>query len=563
MISKPTGLLCLTALAFAAVLTCGLPLEAATPAREYLDEASTATIDIELPGDQSNALRLIALALVELDPLAAVQMVPRMRRPSDAARALGAVAVAVAEANPEEAADSAAAAGRLLMRISDSDQRAAEQELLLREIAALGEDALPAAPELAAGEARLVIVLALAESRPDQALTLFHEWEFTDRSADEAAAAIAEGFASSNPDQAIELAAGIVSSRIRDFTFWRIAERRPAQEAVDISISVTDALVRSAILASASVREAANDPEQAKALVSRIEVAPESALSHAAAAMAAADVERALDAARALPDRPRAWTLSRIAVAMAGKQPQLVESLLSEIPADSETIRLSLARMAHTDPGRALRLARSLQLQKERDAALSAVACSLAHANPALSQDLLWEIESPHWRAKAVMALAVVLAATDADAATALLGLVSEPAAATRIQAAIAVEVAADTPELAARLLQALPPSDCRNDAVLQAAAVALRAGEPPEEVLSQVTAAGFRKDVALRWLLPSLIGAQTRSPINLAGKIDDTHARALALVAVAQEMLELTPTAKPAPDRAGQIRPIVEWEGR
>ncbi len=562
MISKRTALFCLHAVAFAVVLLCGPPLEAAAPAREYLDEARIATVDIQLPGDQSNALRLIALALVELDPEAALQIIARMRRPSDAARALGAVAVTVADANPEAAADNAAAAGRLLMRISDSNQRTAEQELLLREIAALGEDALPAAPELGVGDAQLAVVLALAESGPDEALSLFREWEFTGASADEAAAAIAEALASSDPDQAIELAAAIASSRIRDFTFWRIAERRPAQEAVDISIRVTDALVRSAILASASVREAANDPEEAQALASRIEVASKSALSHVATAMAAANVERALEAARALPDRPRTWTLSRIAVAIAREQPEPAERLLSEIPADSETLRLTLARMAETDAGRALRLARSVPPGNERDAALSAVARSLARVNPALSQDLLWEIESPHWRARAIMALAVAVAATDADAATALLGLVADRAAASRIQGEIAVGVAANTPELTARLLQALPPTDYRNHAALRAAAVALAAGERPEEALSQLAAAGLRQDLALRWLLPSLIGAQTRSPINLAGKIDDSYARALALAAVAQEILELAPRAKPAPDRARQIRPIVEWEG-
>jgi hypothetical protein len=69
--------------------------------------------------------------------------------------------------------------------------------------------------------------------------------------------------------------------------------------------------------------------------------------------------------------------------------------------------------------------------------------------------------------------------------------------------------------------------------------------------------------DLALRWAIPYLAFAQTRSPLGLSEKIGAPYLRALALVDIAREMLRLTPRAEAAPDRARQIRMIVEWEGR
>jgi len=69
-------------------------------------------------------------------------------------------------------------------------------------------------------------------------------------------------------------------------------------------------------------------------------------------------------------------------------------------------------------------------------------------------------------------------------------------------------------------------------------------------------------RDLAIRWTAPGLARAQTRSPVGLAGEIDDAYLRALAFVDIAREMLGASPRPQPAPDRAMQIRPIVEWEG-
>ncbi|MCJ7749771.1 MAG: hypothetical protein MUQ65_01550 [Armatimonadetes bacterium] len=98
----------------------------AAAARQYLDEARAASTEVQLAGDQSAVLQAIALTLVEVDPHAALDIVARMRRPSDATRALGAAAVAMAPNDPVMAETNVAAAGRLLMRIADSDQRLVE-----------------------------------------------------------------------------------------------------------------------------------------------------------------------------------------------------------------------------------------------------------------------------------------------------------------------------------------------------------------------------------------------------------------------------------------------------
>jgi len=161
-----------------------------------------------------------------------------------------------------------------------------------------------------------------------------------------------------------------------------------------------------------------------------------------------------------------------------------------------------------------------------------------------------------------VETVAVARAATDADAATSLIGLVVDGDRAGRIRAKVAAAVAARDPEGAARLLQSLPPSDYRSDAALNAAKAVLSAGGQPETAM-RLGAIGMDSDLALRWALPYLAFAQTRSPISLSEKIGDAYPRAVALVDIAREMLHLGRRVEAAPDRAQQIRRIVEWEGR
>lgn len=545
------------------VLLCGgaRPLGAAA-ARQYLDQARAASTEIQLAGDQSAVLQAIALTLVEIDPQAALDTVARMRRPSDATRALGAAALAMAPNDPGMAETNLATAGRLLMRIADADQRLVEQRLLLREIAALGETALIAGPELAPGQAQLAVILGLAESDPTGALALLRSWGVTGAPGDEAGAAIAEGLAAEAPEQALELASGLGGARWRDRTLWRIAEQRPPEEAVDIALRVSDPVTQAAILTSAAVRMAEKDAEGALEVARAVRVARDSALAEVAAALAGTDTARALEVARGLPDRARLWALGRIAVEIADTNPALAEQILSEAGADQETVRGAVLRMVRTDPERAVGIARSLPPGPGRDCALAALVSALAGSNPGLAEELVWEIASPRPRAEAVETVAVARAATDVDAATSLIGLVEDGDRAGRIRAKVAAAVAAGDPEEAARLLQSLPPTDYRSDAALSATKAVLSAGGQPETAM-RLGAIGMDSDLALRWALPYLAFAQTRSPIRISERIGKAYPRAMALVDIAREMLHLDRRAEAAPDRAQQIRRIVEWEGR
>jgi len=545
------------------VLLCwGTGPAGAAAARQYLDEARAASTEIQLAGDQSAVLQAIALTLVEVDPYAALDTVARMRRPSDATRALGAAAVAMAPNNPAMAAANVMTAGRLLMRIADSDQRLVEQGLLLREIATLGEEALPAGPELTPGEAQLVVILGLAESDPAGALALLRKWEVTGASGDKAGAAIAEGLAAEAPEEALEVASGLAGARWRDRTLWRIAEQRPPEEAVDIALRVSDPVTQAAILTSAAVRLAGKDPERALGVARTVQVAGDSALAEVAAALAATDTARALETARGLPERARLWALERIAMEIAGTDPALAEHVLAEAGAGSEAIRGAVVRMVGADPDRAVGFARSLPPGEGRDGALAAVAGALAGSNPGLAEELVWEIASSGLRGEAVETVAVAWAATDADAATGLIGLVVDGDRAGRIRAKVAAAVAARDAEGAARLLGSLPATDYRSDAALSAAKAVLSAGGQPETAV-RLGAIGMDSDLALRWALPYLAFAQTRSPIGLSDKIKGPYPRALALVDIAREMLNLDRKRRAAPERARQIRRIVEWEGR
>jgi hypothetical protein len=471
------------------------------------------------------------------------------------------VARNLANTNPEVARQAATTGGRLLLRISGPDHRLAEQRLLLREVAALEEEALLAAFEVPEEEGRLAVALGRAESDPARALELVQTWEMTGLSADRALAALAPMFAAADSEQAVELAAGISSGRLRDQALWLIAERAPAAEAVGIAQRTGDWLVKSAILADAAERMAASETQAALVCVEEVPAARDSALAQVAVALAAADREQALELAASLPELARRWALGRMAVALAGSEPEAAESLLAEIGAPPEITRLAVVSMAATDAERAIRLAGRLPAGESRDAALAGVAAVLAKSDVERAAGLVWEIASPGWRGAAVGAAAPILARNDPDAATSLIGLVSDPELARRLRAEVAAVVAGEDPETAFRLLSSLPPSDYRIEAAMHGASAVLSAGGSTEDALRLATI-GMERDLALRWLVPSLVQSRARSPIVLAEEIESPYLRALSLVDAAREAVGSESKPLTTPERARQVRPIVEWEG-
>jgi len=534
---------------------------AGTVPREALDQAAAAAQSVELAGDQSAARRYIACTLAPLDPRAALDMSGGIRRPSDAARALGSVAAALAKADPARAQQAASTASRLLLRIVEPTRRDQEQRLLLAEIAALGNDAIAAVSEVPAEEARLIVAGTVARSDPTAALHLLNSWKLTGAATDRTLGAIAAGLAASDPEQALKLAGRITSDQLRARILWQIAETRPGVEAAGIAQQVADPLVRSAILSSAAVRMAGETPENAISTARQALVVQSSAEAQLAVACAPSDTERALDLARRLPDRPRRWALERIAVAVAASRPKVAQGLLRDAAAEPQTIGTAVARMATTDPAGAVQFARSLPAGDARDAALGAVAGALAPVDRRQAGDLVWEITNPGARDRAVEVVALQVALADADAATSLIGLVSDPNAALRLRAKVAAKIAPRDPQAALRLLETLPNSDYRRDAAFEAATAMLAAGKSGDDALRVATVA-VQRNVALRWLLPALVVSQAGSPIRLSDSISDAYLRSLALADVARRLARMEPSPKPSPPLAHMIRPVAEWEG-
>lgn len=529
-------------------------------ARQCLDSAAAAADEISLTGDQSAARREIATLLARLDPQAARTVAARITRPADAARALGAVAGALSAITSGQAKESVTAAGRLLLRIPEPVRRAAEQRLLLAEVAVLQEDALPAGPELTLDEARAAVVQSLARIQPTGALKLLESWKLTGEAADQALAQIAPLLSDSDPDGALQQASRIAARSLRNDTIWRIAERRPPGEAAAISHQMDDPVVRSSALANAAIRQAAENPAVAEATAGMIPVAHDSALAQLAAALAEADEDHALGLARQLPERPRTWAFAQIALALAARKPERCEAVLSEIKAPGDVMRVVLARMATSDPERAVRLALAMPEGEQKAAAMAAVVEAAAPTQPAQAGDLLWSIDSPHWQGRGAQALARQLARTDWDAATALLGLVSDPQDSQRLRADIAAILAARDPDRARRLLDPLPDSYYRGQAGMEAAIGMLAAGRDSQAALPFARFAA-RTDLALRWMIPQLTLVEVESPINAAEAISDPYLHALALADAARALMGES-KCRPAPDRARQMRPIYEWEG-
>jgi hypothetical protein len=195
------------------------------------------------------------------------------------------------------------------------------------------------------------------------------------------------------------------------------------------------------------------------------------------------------------------------------------------------------------------------------DAVIASVIRELAGANLALAQDLLSQMGPSPWRDDAAEAVAVALAPASADRATGLIGLVADPTRAAQIRARVAAAIAAQNPAAAERLLASLPPSDAKTTGSLDAAVALLAAGGQPDDAV-RLGSLNLQRDLAIRWIVPELARAQTRSPVSLSGSIQSPYLRSLSLADAAGEMLGRAPVPRPAPDRAAQIRPIVEWEG-
>ena len=555
---RPRSLFGIAALAVAA--TSASPADASA-AREYLDQARTAARTIELPGDKSAALRAIACMLADDDPQAALEIAAGIRRPSDAARALAAVTRHLADSDPGGAQQVCATAGRLLLRMPNRDHRLVEERLLLGETAVLGEGALFGGSELPPTEGLVAVLLGLAQSDPARALELLGTWELTGPAADRVLMAATARLALTDPDVAVEQAATIGSALLRDQTFWLIAEERPAAEAVGIAQRMSDRVVKAATLASAAARMAESDPEAALLWAQDVGVGRDSALAQVAVALAGSDRARAVELAASLSALPRQWALGRIAVDLAATEPEEAAALLVQIGGHPEVVRVALARMASVDPDRAIRLANELLSGEPRDEALAGVVGVLAASDLSRAATLVWTIETPRWRGAAVRSLAPLLAREDPDGATSLIGLVSDVELARGLRAKVAAAIAAHHPEMASRLLVSLPPSDRRGEAGLEAAAAVLSAGGTPEEALKLATI-GVGRDLALRWLVPTLARSRARSPINLAEEIESPYLRALSLVDAAREVTGGAARCRAVPERARQVRPIVEWEG-
>jgi hypothetical protein len=171
-------------------------------------------------------------------------------------------------------------------------------------------------------------------------------------------------------------------------------------------------------------------------------------------------------------------------------------------------------------------------------------------------------MENSHWRDRAIRSLAPALAQRDPDAATSLVGLVGERESSEQVRCELAPVAADRQPEVASRLLRSASPSRHRTEGAFEASSRLLSAGGDPQEVL-RLAEVALEHDLALRWLVPTLARSQVRSPINLAEGIRNPYLKALGLVDVAVETLGAQSKCPAAPERARQIRPIVEWEGR
>jgi hypothetical protein len=251
-----------------------------------------------------------------------------------------------------------------------------------------------------------------------------------------------------------------------------------------------------------------------------------------------------------------------MALALASTKPEEAEAYLHESGEGAETVRLVVTRLATADPARALRLARTALEGEEREAALAAIAAALAPHDLAQARELARELRIPRWRAEAVGAVARALAESDSDAATSLLGLIAAPEDLLPVRAEVATVLARRDAVTAQRLLETTPETAYRSTCAFTAAQAHLESARAPEAAV-QLAATAMDRGGAIRWLLPEIARSGTASPSAMAEKIEPPYLRALALVDTARALLGDAPAARPVPEWARMIRPLVEWEER
>ncbi|MGZ6855250.1 MAG: toll/interleukin-1 receptor domain-containing protein, partial [Mycobacteriaceae bacterium] len=305
----------------------------------------------------------------------------------DKARALVAVAKALAATNPDRAAQLFGDAERIARWITDRDDQAYALSDLADALAATDPDRAERIAQSVTGKNRNAMALgylaqALAATDPDRAER------------------IAQSIVKKDKKEKVKVLADVAKAlaatdRVRAAQLFGDAER--------IARSITDKYDKASALAAVAEALAATDPDRAERIAQSIaggKLDNAMELADVAEALAATDPDRAERLAQSITiARPNTDGLHKV-----------------------EALAATAKALAATDPDRADRLittaehiAQSITHEGLQGGALADVADALAATDPDRAERTAWSITDDKRRARALAAVAKALAATDPD----------------------------------------------------------------------------------------------------------------------------------------------------
>ncbi len=528
-------------------------------AKQALEQALRAAEKEPLAGDRSALTRRAIMLMSRVDPPTAASLCVGLPRASDAIRALGESAAALAPKDLPRAQKLIATAVRLLRDLESDPQRTAEMSYLFALMASFDPaGALTAAGAAENPEVYEYVWTKVAEIAPQTALADLKTSALPSAARLHHMALLLPSLARQDSRAALVLSEEIIEPLLKSQALAEVCLSLPAEEALAVAQRIPDSLIRAQALRAAAERLAPTNPAAALAAIQDLPADKDSALAGVALALAATDWPQARDIiSRITAPRVRRDAMGLLVVALAGRDIKAAVQLADSAPEMPAWAWPALcSALAITDAEAARGRAGQLENPLYRDLALAGVAQALAQRDTQRAEEILLEITEPSLRFTALQDLVSAWAPRDMEKALSLTGLAAETAEVYALRLHMTRALAAD-PTRALDLAKTCPPSPERTEVLLDIAAAV--AGRDRKEA-RRIAALALNEAAAGHALAARLARTDPALAMSCANEIVDPLSRGRAFCDIA-EMLLGAPAALPALARP-EVQRVVEGGG-
>jgi len=503
--------------------------------KEALQKALNAAEKNPLAGDRSALNRRAAILMAQIDPQAALPILPGITRPSDTIEALGAVAAALAPQDKTKAQELILQATKILRELPDDNQRRAELALLCSKIVYFDPaGAFTAARGIEDPPVFEDAWLSLARIAPSAALTDLKTITLPQQKA-RLAAGLLPILAPADLPGALALGEEISDSLMKSQALAEAVFVLPPVAAFGVAQRIPDTPLRNLAIRAAAERLAPSDLDSALAMIEELGPEADSARAGLALAVVKSDTLKALELIAKLANASvRRDALGLLLVQFSESDLAAARNLLDNPETPAWALPAYYGALAKTDIGGAFGEADKIADPKYRSLALARVAHTAAPSSPELAEKILWEV-APGDRQPALKALVSALAPQSPNKAAGLTGLAADADQVLPLRLAIAEGIASNDLTEALRLAKTGAPSPERTELLLGFAAQL--AGTDKKQALS-VAALAVGEANAGRALAGRLAPNHPTLAISYANSIDNHYQRAWAFFAIAETLL-------------------------